>query len=271
MDNSRIMSHHEYLIKYNVQRLMEQNRSDSDYGYIAKVLDIDINETKDIINNFSLNVQKIATEIKNSVQIPINMEQKFNIAFIGDSLTSERESYFNVIKELLSDFSKITFVDASLSGAKISDVYDSIFLKVIDKEVDIAHVLIGTNDIRRQRGLYSKNNIGIIEYKKHLENILMMLNEAGIKTIVSTIPPVDNDAIEIVFGGRNWEYRDEDVIKYNIAIRSITKKCESILNDCWTSAKSKEEIIFYDGIHINDMGTKILVKSLLKYLIQIMD
>ena len=64
MENRNMLTQQEFLIKYNVQRLLELDKRDDDFAFIAHALDIDLNVVKSIIRSFDDNVKNISDSMK---------------------------------------------------------------------------------------------------------------------------------------------------------------------------------------------------------------
>ena len=79
------------------------------------------------------------------------------IIFLGDSITSDRQSYLNILKQALSGTPDLKLIDLAISAQKSVDLFTGVYPDIIAQRADIAHIMIGTNDVRRiddERRLY---------------------------------------------------------------------------------------------------------------------
>ena len=256
-----MLTENEFYIKFNVQNLLEMDRPQNDYRFVAGCFQIDIGEAERICKQFEAAVKKLAEEYVGEKGMPPFMENKEEcpIAFIGDSITSEREGFFRVIEYMLRENPAYKLMDVSVSGAKIADINDRLYERVISKKPKLAHVMIGTNDARKQNVDWAKCNTSAEEFEKDMAYLLRSLKEAGIITVVSTLPAPQNDRLGIAFDGRNWIYDQSDIRDFNRIIAGVSQDYACLLND-WVDGVD-EDILSYDGVHLNARGTKLLLDS----------
>ncbi len=103
------------------------------------------------------------------------------IAFVGDSITSDRASYMNVLKRIYKNNTNISFIDGAVSGDKSDDAVMKLYLRVLNYKPDIVHIMLGTNDLRRNKDNNSKPCISLDEIKHNLEYLIRTIKESGAK------------------------------------------------------------------------------------------
>lgn len=264
MNKIKALDDNERFIKFNTQRLMELERSDYDYEFLAGILNIKAEKTKQIIDGFESSLKTACEDISTKyVSDDFFNRSCTKLAFIGDSITSEREGFFNIIRRFFQARGDIVFYDAALSAAKIADANDHLYLRVISKKPDIAHILIGTNDVRKHNVSYAKNNVSIHEYKNSLDYMMHILSDHQIRIIVSLLPLANNQGIDIEFGGRNWIYDCGDIEKYNDVIREVAYRYKALINEWQKDISDPKEYLAPDGIHLNLKGSIQLAKGIL--------
>ena len=153
-------------VKFNMQKLI-LDIPEQDAERIAMVFDADRNEVKTLIKSFHQTVRAEAEQTRREVTIP-RLEGKHSIVFLGDSITSDRESYLNIIRELYRDRPDVNVVDAAISGDKSDDAVMRFYERVLRYEPDVVCILIGTNDLRRNDDAYANACVSLGDIEKNL-------------------------------------------------------------------------------------------------------
>ena len=190
------------------------------------------------------------------------------IIFLGDSITSDRQSYLNILKQALSGSTGLKLVDLSISAQKSVDLFTGIYPDIIAQRADIAHIMIGTNDVRRiddERRLYHTSPA---EYEKNMDFVIGALIKGGSSVILSTIPPFSREKASRHFAGGYVLYLEEDRRLYNEILTQLAQKHHVVLNqmDEAYSKYTAEELTLDDGIHLNALGQELLACGVLQAL-----
>ena len=191
------------------------------------------------------------------------------ILFLGDSNTSDRESFFNIIRAVFEG-SNHRFVDASVSGWRTTEFIDDINFYLLCHEADIVHIMLGTNEVRRINLSNGKSINSDSEYEKNIDFIISVLKARGTKIIMSTLPPYDLE--KEAFETAKWTIDKENFDKFNVIIEEKAIQNECVLNDMRTTYQEcrLEDILEDDGIHLNKKGQMLLAKKVIEKLIDLM-
>lgn len=192
------------------------------------------------------------------------------ITFMGDSITSDRCSYFNIIRRALMDCPGIQLQDCSISAYKLVDVITNYSPAVTDFRPDIVHVLIGVNDIRRSRSPHGGILISAGEFERQLHYLIYEMREIGAKMILSTLSPIDYQKAE-TFASVNSVFLEEDRLVCNDIIRNTARKMDCIVNDMEEAYRKYApcDITADDGLHLNLIGQRLLAHRVLDALIHL--
>lgn len=250
-------------VKFNMQKLI-LDLPEQDAERIAMVFDADRNEVETSIESFHQTVRAEAEQTRREVTIP-RLEGKHSIVFLGDSITSDRESYLNIIRELYRDRPDVNIVDAAISGDKSDDAVMRFYERVLRYKPDVVCILIGTNDLRRNDDAYANSCVSLGDIEKNLRYIISLLNSRGTKVIITTISPVINERLRKRFPDSNWCYHPSEIDALNQLICELSMEYGITLNDMRPAyAKySPEEILLNDGLHLNALGQRLLLRSTL--------
>lgn len=269
---NRILSDEEFHLRFNFQKLLRIDIDDDDYERISKALNIQLEYTKKTLEAYTKKNMSIAAKLekKTDTLSKVNKMIKKKVMFIGDSITSDRLSFFNIIRILFNDYKGIEFIDAAVSCGKTPELVDEFYGRVLNHNPEVVSIMIGTNDFRRNNNEYGKNTVEPDGYEKNLEYIFMMLSEKKTQTIITTLPCYDNKRIGEIYAEQNWAYLDEDYQIYNDIIRRVGSKYNARINDMEKAYKDAgyENILIFDGIHLNLKGQALLAKHLLPYFIE---
>lgn len=250
-------------IKFNMQKLI-LDVPQRDTLWLSRIFAVEEEEVKALLDGLEDTVAQQAKEIRESRAIPQVHGEK-TIVFIGDSITSDRESYFNIIRKLYDGEEKLRWIDAAISGDKSDDAKMKFYERVMNYHPDIAHVLIGTNDMRESNDEDGESCLSLEDYRKNLEYIVKRLRTSGAKVILSTISPVLNEGIGKRFPDDNWIYKEANIHAVNDIIGETAAKFHVKLNDMRPvyDKYRAEEILFQDGLHLNALGQRLLTGQVL--------
>jgi len=192
------------------------------------------------------------------------IEKPLRIAWLGDSITSDRESHQHIVRALLAGIPGLSFHDFSISGFKASDIFTNFYPGVADFCPDIAVLMIGTNDMRITDDEYHYYHGGIEEYARNMHYILARLAGLGCRTIVCTLPPFDMGKMREALEGWNILYEEEGRRAYDGAIADACSAHGGILVDMREAygACDPAGITLDDGLHLNGDGHTLLASKI---------
>ena len=163
--------------------------TDSDDDRLRDVYGVDQETYDEVIRAESEHNAKYAELLKTKVDLSKLGIKPLRIAFLGDSITSDRNSFLNIFKKAVED-KDIEIFDFSVAGAVSANMFSVVRPDYTDVHADIAHIMIGTNDIR---SIDDENGYAICsatEFEKNVGFVVKELVEEGTKVIISTIPPI---------------------------------------------------------------------------------
>lgn len=182
------------------------------------------------------------------------------ILFVGDSITSDRVSYFNIIKRTVN----ADCMDGAVSGAKSTDAVSRIRMLMDTFKPDLVSIMIGTNDVMCVDDKCSVPTVSLPEYEKNLEHIVECVEAGGAEPIVTTIPPIHEKWFKKTTGA--YKSLDNSIIlKYNKSLERIAEKHHAAVNrmsDVYIQY-DQDSLFEPDGVHLCPLAQKILAENLL--------
>lgn len=260
--------------KFNLHKsLIPIGIEDNDYERLQTVYGVDDKWMNETISKIKESNVRQAEKLGSKFDFSKLVMKSAKIVFLGDSITSDRQSYLNILKEATKKLPDISLVDMSISGHKSGDLFTAIYPNTIGEQADIAHIMIGTNDVRRindDRKLYHTSPA---EYEKNVEYVVSALVKEGTKVILTTIPPYSQEKADRSFVGAHVLFLEEDRKLFNGILARIAEKHGAILNnmDDLYSKYSPEELTLDDGIHLNEMGQGLLCEGVVKTILELMN
>jgi len=194
------------------------------------------------------------------------------IIFLGDSITeqgSDKTGYITLFKKALEDKHKdlgIEVVNAGISGNKVPDLQRRLQKDVLDKKPTIVVIYIGINDVWHGLADPAKGTPKD-KFKEGLKEIITKIQDGGAKVILCTPTVIDEKT-----GGAN--IGDAKLDEYSDVSRSIAKDTKLPLCDLrkafvnYLKENNKDNkdkgILTYDGVHLSEMGNKLVCGTMLK-------
>ena len=267
------MQESEFKVRFNLQNYLKEDIDENNFERIGSVLGIETATVRNIATNISKSVEKQARILDKERRFSSFTDKPLSckVIFVGDSITSDRQSFANIISCVFSSEDGIGFINAGVSGWRTTEFLDDFYFKVLSCKADIAHVMLGTNGMRRSRFDYGKCNVSPEEFEKNIRYILHALAEHGTQTIISTLPPYDLSRETYDVG--NWTVDQTDYDEYNDIIIGSSKEEGCILNDMRTiySKYDLKELLEEDGVHLSKTGHYILAEQLIGKLVEMID
>ena len=261
-----------FKLRFNLQSWLKEDIGEYDYRRIGMALDIEESAAKSCLDSFGEIVREQAALLDADGRYikaaPPGKEA--SVVFIGDSITSDRLSFAKVIRSVFSGNEQLRFIDAGVSGWRTTDFVDELYLKVLQEKVQIAHVMLGTNGVRRSKQPYGKNNVSPSEFRQNLAYILTALKESGAAVILSTLPPYDLSASTYRDG--NWTIDRRDYDAFNDVILGLKGEGVAVndMREAYDVCEARE-LLEEDGVHLNINGHMILAQRVLEILVAVMN
>ena len=270
MEDLSLVSELYNCVKFNMHKLI-LDIPERDADRIAMVFHADRNEVESLMESFRQTVRAEAERTRAEMSIPTPVGKR-SIVFLGDSITSDRESYLNTIRELYRDQPNVQIVDAAISGDKSDDSVMRFYERTLRYEPDVVCILIGTNDLRRNDDDYAAPCVSLGEIEKNLRYMIRLLKSRGAQMILTTISPIINEQLKARFPDSNWCYIPSEIDALNDIIHDLSIEYEIQLNDMRATYAnySPNEILLNDGLHLNALGQRLLLRSTLQSLSKIL-
>lgn len=253
--------------RFNLHKQMGFNIEDDDLKSIARIYGVPEKELRAVDTELKQEVRESAKIVQEEMEYEKPLPGCTYLA-LGDSITSDRTSYVNIIRELWKENPNRTVIDAGISGDTTADVTNRFYSDALIHSFDAASVFIGTNDSRGLGDGYGMTNVGVKEYSRHLTYYVRRLKEKGAQVIAVTIPPVDNERLIRFFGKEsNWAYSKGHIDRVNKTIRKTAKK-ENIQTADLAAAVEQAGIdpLDEDGLHMNAAGQRLCAQLILQIL-----
>ena len=241
---------------------------DDDYQSLSVAYGVPLEEMMtEVAADESSNAEEAALLLEGHPRAASALRGK-RIAFMGDSITSDRRSYFNVIYTALKD-AGVTFYDDSVSAYKLLDVITNYAAGLRDFHADAAHLMIGSNDMKLTTDGREFLLVPPEEFGRQLRYLLDALEAGGTKVIVSTIPRYDEKKVKEKFWSVNTGYSEEIRRAYNEVIRREVAQAGSVLNDMEETyaGYSTDELTRDDGLHLNRLGQRLMANAVLEHIV----
>ena len=247
-------------VRFNYQKMAPLGIADDDYRRVAMSLDLSEDGVKELCQQFKAQNKAAASELFPN---PVHPTRECRICFIGDSITSERTSYMNILRTAFEDQSNVLICDCAISGWKTSDVIFEFEGYVPGFKPDIVHIMLGTNDARNAFPDTDSSAAGLSGYRRNITQIIETVKKLGAAVIVTTIPPtkpspaLDCGIVPV------WETKD-----FNDILRDVCKQANVPLNDMESTLTAELDGVIdtFDHVHLSAYGQKLMAKSVYPYL-----
>ncbi|MEI6101585.1 MAG: SGNH/GDSL hydrolase family protein [Eubacteriales bacterium] len=263
------MFENEFNLKFNLHKAyVDIGLSDEDPIRLAQAYGIKPEEIEAILEGFALENKKNAQAVlEDYAQIKISSKE-MKIAYIGDSITSDRISHQRIMQAALSPYKNIQIKDFSVSGWKVSDVLTAYYPGIGTFAPDIAVVMIGTNDMRITDDEFQYNHTSSTEFERDLVYVIKKLTGSGCRVILCTLPPFCMEKMTPALSDWKILYKQTDLDKYNGVIIETAKENKCTLVDMRGiySRYNPSDITIDDGLHLNSAGQTLLTKEVFKAL-----
>jgi len=245
--------------KFNLHKWLGLNMDDYDLRTIARIYGVKLRALKKIEDSFEKNLLDLAETLRRGKGKKPPLDTPVRICAIGDSITSDRESYAKILARAWKDDPKRTIIDCSVSGDTTCHLIERFYSTIVSEEFDWAVLFIGTNDCRELDDEAHISNISLDEYKRNMRFLMKSLLDRGKIVVNVTIPYVDNLRLRQMFTESNQRYDDERVDRTNDSIRELSREHRTHLADLAEACRNYgDDVLEEDGIHMNSHGHMLL-------------
>ena len=255
----------EFVHKFNLYKLSGLLIEDDDLQSIARVYGVSLAELAKVDEGFQRDIAELAADLPQRSQTPA--DPPVSILAIGDSITSDRESYVKILNRYWQDDPTRRILESAVSGETTADLIKRFYSTVLNRDFHWAVLFIGTNDSLQLDDKMRISVLSLDEYMRNIRFITETLIEKGKILIQVTIPPVDNPRLQSYFPDGNYLYTEEHIGQVNDFIREWANTNGYPVADLAGAVREQSgQVLGPDGLHLNGRGQLILSKLLLELL-----
>lgn len=170
-----------------------------------------------------------------------------NFVFIGDQLTSEYLSYYNIIRKVCAPYDGIGVFIAGNTGDTSNQSVQYVYGLAVSKAPLVTSILIGTNDIYKSGDVYGKTVSSREEYRQNVDYLVKVMLHNASKVILHTLPPVNEEEAEAAYAHMNWRIENEEIDARNEILRKIAENNGCSLNDMAVQFKAFDRPVNLPG------------------------
>lgn len=196
----------------------------------------------------------------------IAIKNNTRIAFLGDGITAQgnHESGYisHVLTALKANGINTIKIPQGINNNKAPDMLARLQRDVLGTKPQVLLLNCGVNDVR-----FGKHGTPLKKFQSSVTEIVTRAQKAGIKVYIMTATMITENA--------NY-YFNRKLKSYNDFLRKLAKEKKCVLIDLNTDMQKaiadvkkiypgvRGNILTYDGIHMNPMGSIVLARSILK-------
>ncbi len=218
------------------------------------------------------------------------------IVFLGDSITEfgvydtnvgipsngelvypQYTGFITLLSKSVGDNTEL--VGKGIGGDKVSDLLTRYKDDVIKLNPDIVFIYIGINDVWHKYDYGTGTDIDL--YENGLRQIIRDIKDNGIKVILCTPTVIGENKGEFTLVNQfkdieTMEIMNDDLDDYSDVIRKLSLEFNTELIDLRkifmnyisenNPTNSPSGITTYDGVHLNDLGNKLIAYEMIKFI-----
>ena len=260
--------------KFNLHKsLLPIGIDDHDYKRLEAVYGVDEAWMQQAVETIAASNRAQAAQLATRFDLRKLDAKPLKIAFFGDSITSDRQSYLNVLKTATAEFVNLTLVDMAISAHKSGDLFTALYPGMIGEHADIAHIMIGTNDVRQMDDAQRLFHTSPEEYEKNVDYVVSQLVQDGTQVILTTIPPFCEEKVTRGFAGCRALFCEQSRVLFNGILERIAARHGVLLNrmDTRYAPHAVADLTLDDGIHLNAAGQALLAQGVVDAIMQLVD
>jgi len=196
----------------------------------------------------------------------------------GDTLIYPKYSGFiTLLKNDIED--DIELIGKGVSGDKVSNLLERYKEDVLSLNPDIVFIYIGINDVWHKYDFGTGTDI--IFYENGLRKIIADIKSNGARVVLCTPTVIGENKGEFTLVNKfkdieTMEIMNVDLDAYSDVIRKLSSELDTDLIDLRkifmnyilenNPNNEPSGITTYDGVHLNDLGNKLIADEMLKFL-----
>ncbi len=262
----------EFMLKFNLHKWLHLLVDDQDLASIARVYGVGRGRLARIDRTFRENVDRLAATLPRQTRKPL--EKPVGILALGDSITSDRESWARILARCWRDDPSRRILDCAVSGDTTASLLERYGATVARQPFDWVVLFIGTNDCRQ---IDEKTPVvSLEEYRRNLEILLDRLN--GKQVVLVTLPPADSARFRAFVPDSGNSYSEAHLAAANRTLRELASRRRLLLADLAAKLEGRladlaaklegrsGEVLEPDGLHLSSVGQLELCRLLLDLL-----
>jgi lysophospholipase L1-like esterase len=251
----------EFMHKFNLHKWLRLLVNDHDLASIARIYGVRRSALRRIDRGYRENLDRLAASLPRRAERPL--EKPVTILALGDSITSDRESWARILARYWREDPTRRILDSAVSGDTTASLLERYNSTVANQEFDWVVLFIGTNDCRQ---LDEKTPmVSLEEYRRNLQILLDRL--AGKRIVLVTLPPADNTRFSSFFPESGNCYDARHLEAANRILRELAAGRKLALADLAAGLQAQGgDALQPDGLHLNSAGQLALCRLLLEIL-----
>jgi lysophospholipase L1-like esterase len=255
----------EFMHKFNLHKWLGLAIEDGELGAIARIYGVSRARLARIERGFQENVARLASSLPKREEKPL--PSPLTILAVGDSLTSDRESWVRILNRYWREEPNRRVLDCAVSAETSSDLLDRFYSTVAIREFDWVVLFIGTNDCRQLDDPAQISMISLEEYRRNVDYLTGWFLQKGKRIVLVTLPPVDNSRLRAYFSDENSCYDPARLEATNRYLRELAPRKGFVVADLAAAIQAQGlEVLGEDGLHLNGAGQTALCRLLLELL-----
>jgi lysophospholipase L1-like esterase len=255
----------EFMHKFNLHKWLGLSIEDADLGAIARIYGVSRARLARIERGFQGNVARLASSLPKREEKPL--PSPLTILAVGDSLTSDRESWVRILNRYWREEPNRRVLDCAVSGDTSSDLLGRFYSTVAPREFSWVVLFIGTNDCRQLDDPAQISMISLEEYRRNVDYLTGWFQQKGKRVVLVTLPPVDNARLRAFFADEYSCYDRARLDATNRYLQELAASRGFALADLAAAIQAQGlEVLGEDGLHLNGAGQALLCRLLLELL-----
>lgn len=255
----------DFMHKFNLHKWSSFIIEDDDLRSIARLYGVRRGELVRVDRRLREHVAQLAASLPPRAAKPLPKPMTF--LAVGDSISSDRESYAKILNQYWREDPQRRFVDCAVSGDTTSHLLNRFYATIANQDCDWVVLFIGTNDCRQLDDPARITAISLEDYRRNLEYLTDRLLEKGKRIVLVTLPPADNARFKAFVPALNHCYDAAHLGKASDLLREMAARKKLELADLAAAIQAQsQDVLEPDGLHLNSTGHLILCRLLLELL-----
>ena len=255
----------EFMHKFNLHKWSGFTIGDDELAAIARLYGVSRGKLARIDRRLREHVAQLAATLPPRPARPL--EKPLVYMALGDSISSDRESYAKILNQYWRDDPQRRFLDCAVSGDTTCHLLNRFYATIANQRCDWVVMFIGTNDCRQLDDPARITFISLEDYRRNLDYLTDRLLERSKRLVLVTLPPADNVRFRAFVPDFNQCYDADYLAKANRILRDLAAKKQLGLADLAAAIQAQnEDVLEPDGLHMNSTGHLILCRLLLDIL-----